>query len=682
MRRLFLLPCLLLIGCHSDERPLPTYDASVPTGTGHWEPAPEGTAAAQLAESSLVPTIAGTSWETDYAVALSRAASEGKTVFALMTRPNCPNTTLLAEQVLASPEVIAILSNQVVPLVLSIDTLNITDLKTRGGKPELSGRELADHEQRATLKKAIYAASARDPRQPPFLAILDAQGSVLAADTGLLTAADILKLFAAAHGVSLPSALSGPAVNVPRTPAARLVTAFQNVKMGTWPTGNGAAGEAPNAVGLSSVPDPFPIAGTTHGLAAYSVAFGGTGRTHVGQVVVSAGATGNETMNFTNPPLLVDWSNSGEGIQYYNSTVGPDVESTVYANGGNFITVMTSTSTDTVSIVGCPPAHRWYNGTVRVGRHPMGVALGYANNTPYAFVASPVDGTLAAIYLDMPNGEQMGNRTGETWYFDAATGKPLDHRKASDQLIDSEGRGGGQTGFSTIPGSPGPVSAAGALLGPEDLVLYQGNNYARDGIAFLLVTNVTSDTVSVFDVAPFFQGRTDQLLLVGTYTGIQHPRKIHWIGNQYAWVTSNPGSTVSRLRLDTLPRINDALTETYPVGKNPMHVHDLAAWWNQGLVFVTNSGDNSVSVLREDGTLVGTLDASNGPALSEPYGVWGSIDGLRVMVSNRQGDYATYWNIRRGYEGGSRNTLEDVVVSSGQVFTGKGVTGFTGFYIP
>lgn len=682
MRRVFALGSLLVLGCHSEETPLPSYDASVPTGTGNWQPAPEGTAAVQTAEVSLLPNIAGVTWETDYATALSRAATEGKNVFVLMTRSNCPNTTLLADQVLASTDMLTLLSEKVVPLVLSIDTINTLDLAARAGKPTLSGDALADNDERLTLKNAIYDKSNRDPRQPPFLGLVDKNGSLLAADTGLLAGKDVLALLSSGGVPDLPASLSAPDFAPTRTPPARIASAFQEVMTGNWPTGNGAAGEAPNGVELSSVPDPFPIAGTTHGLAAYSIAFAGTGRTTVGQIVVSAGGTGNETMNFTNPPLLVDWSNSGEGIQYYNPTVGPDVESTVYANGANFITVMSSTSTGTISIVGCPPAHRWYNGTVRVGRHPMGVALGYAKTTPYAFVASPVDGTLAAVYLDMVNGEKMGDRTGETWYFDAATGEKLAHRAAAEQLIDSEGRGGGQTGFGTIPGSAGPTSVRGALLGAEDVMLYQGNNYANDGIAFLLVTNVTSNTVSVFDVAPFFQGRIDHLLLVGTYTGITNPRKIHWIGNQYAWVTSNPGNTVSRLRLDTLPTIDDSLTETYAVGKNPMHVHDLAAWWNQSLVFVTNSGDNSVSVLREDGTAVGTLDASNGPALSEPYGIWGSIDGLRVVVSNRKGDYATYWNIRRGYEGDSRSTLTDVIVSSGQIRTGSGVTGFTGYYIP
>ncbi len=684
MRRILTFGSLAVMGCSSEARqaPLPVYDASVPTGTGNWQPAPAGVAAPQQEETTLAPALPGVTWETDYATALQRAASENKPVFVLMTRPNCPNTALLAEQVLASPDMLSVLSKSVVPLALSIDTINTTDVSARGGKPTLTGDALTENDQRLALKNAIYRASKRDPRQPPLLAVLNTTGAVVAAETGLRTGADVIALLTAGGVSGLQGSLTSPTAAPKRSPEGRVLTAFQSVMTGDWPTGNGAAGEAPNGVGLSSLPDPFPIAGKTHGLAAYSIAFGGTGRTRIGQIVVSGGGTGNETMNFTNPPLLVDWSNSGEGIQYYNADVGPDVETTVYANGGNFISVMSSTSTDTISIVGCPPAHRWYNGTVRVGRHPMGVALGYATTTPYVFAASPIDGTLAAVYLDMPNGEKMGDRTGETWYFDAATGNKLDHRTAAEQLIDSEGRGGGQKGFGTIPGTAGPVSASGELLGPEDVMLYQGNNWANDGIAFLLVSNVTSNTVSVFDVAPFFKGRTDHLLLVGTYAGITNPRKIHWIGNQYAWVTSNPGNTISRLRLDTLPKIDDSLTETYTVGKNPMHVHDLAAWWNQGLVFVTNSGDNSVSVLREDGTAVGVLDSTNGPALSEPYGIWGSIDGLRVVVSNRQGEYATYWNIRRGYEGDARSTLTDVIVSSGQIHTGSGVTGFSGFYIP
>jgi hypothetical protein len=49
-----------------------------------------------------------------------------------------------------------------------------------------------------------------------------------------------------------------------------------------------------------------------------------------------------------------------------------------------------------------------------------------------------------------------------------------------------------------------------------------------------------------------------------------------------------------------------------------VHLRVIAAWWNQSFVAVANSGDNSVSILTEDGTLVGNLDASSGPPRSEP----------------------------------------------------------------
>ena len=74
--------------------------------------------------------------------------------------------------------------------------------------------------------------------------------------------------------------------------------------------------------------------------------------------------------------------------------------------------------------------------------------------------------------------------------------------------------------------------------------------------------------------------------------------------------------------------------------------------------------------------------ASNGPPLSEPYGVWASYDGLRFMVSNRSGDYAAWWNVRRRLEGWKFEGLEDVIVSSGLVHTGPGVTALDGDYIP
>ncbi len=676
----------LTVACGSEDYRLPSYDAQVPTGTGNWQPAPRGAGQPQAQEdATLVPSVGAVHWETSLSAARDRAAAEGKPIFLVMTRPQCPNTALWSESLLTGPEMTTLLEERLVPLALGLDVLNTEAIAARGGKPTLSGQELEDNDQRLTLKNALYDLSPRDPRQPPFVAVLDETGEVLATDTGLLTASDTLSLLKRGGLDSLPSALTSPSTPPARSPAGRVLNAYQLDPMQdmdwTWATGNGAAGEAADGAGMSSLSDPFVASGKEHGLAGFGLIFGGTGRTQVGQIVLSGGGTGNSTMNFTNPPLLVDWSNSGEGIQYYNPVIGPDVEDVEYANGGNFVSVLSSTSTDTLSILGCPPAHRHYNGTVRVGRHPMGVALGYTQKTAWAFAASPLDGTLAAVFLDIPNGEQMGDRTGEVVYFDAATGEALETRK-DGQLIDSEGRGGGQQGFHEIPGEPGPRSEAGVLLGPEDLALIQGNNWDKDHVAWLAVSNAASDTVSIFDAAPFLRGKHPNLLLVGTFTGIEHPRKLHWIGNQYLWVGSNPGNTVTRLSIDKLPTLDNSTNETYTVGKNPVYMREVAAWWNQSFLVVANSGDDSVTLLKEDGTLVGTLDASNGPPLSEPYGVWASYDGLRFMVSNRSGDYAAWWNVRRRLEGWKFEGLEDVIVSSGLVHTGPGVTALDGDYIP
>jgi hypothetical protein len=52
------------------------------------------------------------------------------------------------------------------------------------------------------------------------------------------------------------------------------------------------------------------------------------------------------------------------------------------------------------------------------------------------------------------------------------------------------------------------------------------------------------------------------------------------------------------------------------------------------------------------------------------------------MVSNRSGDYAAHWNVRRRSEGWEFDSLDDVIVSSGLVYTGPGVTALDGDYIP
>jgi len=117
-----------------------------------WTTAFGGVAAPQREETNLAPALPGVTWETNYATALSRSAAENKPLLVLMTRPNCPNTALLAEQVLASPEMLTVLSQQVVPLVQSIDTINTTDVSSRGGKPTLTGETLAENNQRLTLE--------------------------------------------------------------------------------------------------------------------------------------------------------------------------------------------------------------------------------------------------------------------------------------------------------------------------------------------------------------------------------------------------------------------------------------------------------------------------------------------------------------------------------------------------
>jgi hypothetical protein len=94
--------------------------------------------------------------------------------------------------VLPSAELLALLESDVVPLVLAIDAVNTEDLTERAGRPTLEGEALEDNDRRLALKNALYAASPRDPRQPPFFGVLDADGEVLAADTGLLTGAEPL----------------------------------------------------------------------------------------------------------------------------------------------------------------------------------------------------------------------------------------------------------------------------------------------------------------------------------------------------------------------------------------------------------------------------------------------------------------------------------------------------------
>jgi DNA-binding beta-propeller fold protein YncE len=120
--------------------------------------------------------------------------------------------------------------------------------------------------------------------------------------------------------------------------------------------------------------------------------------------------------------------------------------------------------------------------------------------------------------------------------------------------------------------------------------------------------------------------------------------------------------------------VDGAEVKTITVGTDPLYM----TWiYTRGLLAVANSGDNSVSLVK-DAAETARLDASNSADMKRPYGIH-SWDGSRLIVSNHDADYATWWNLRMNATG---DTAADLVISSSHITTGTGVTAIDGDYIP
>lgn len=390
---------------------------------------------------------------------------------------------------------------------------------------------------------------------------------------------------------------------------------------------------------------------------------------------------------FTNPPVPVSpQEGAGEGAFFQKPRVGEGVEDIESRRGNTFFTVFACGGSSCLSVLGVPPAHWDYNGTVRVGTRPTGVALSFGDpGEKYAFAACQGDGTIAAVLLHEEGPLRRGDRIGETVYFDASTGKQIETRPASQQIIDSDGRGGGQSGFSTIPGAPGPASRAGQSLGIEDVALLQRGPWTGGAAAgketkeaYLFVSNTKGGSVSVFNAAPFLAGKSRDLVLLGRIVDIPNPKKLLVAAGRYLWVGSHPGTAVFRVDLIGLPSWPLRPPEAVGVGKNPAFM----AWLptQGGFLMVANSGSDSISVVRGDRE-IGRLDAANSAPMAGPWGLWISGFGDRMIATNREEAYATWWNLRL-YPEASLRGPQELLLGSGNVWTGSGVLAIDGVVRP
>ncbi|MCY3022233.1 MAG: hypothetical protein NTW87_24745 [Planctomycetota bacterium] len=572
--------------------------------------------------------------------------------------------------------------------------MNLKDLARRAGRPHLKGAEAKDNELRFGLKERICTDVAKKSpaAPPPLMAILAPNGDLVATEAGLVTA-DVFREFLGRAGKRPARAPAAPRPQ-PRPAAVPFIVApyeYVRVDLGGGAfvfKGNGAGGEGPGVTTLQSLPDPYEMSGRKFGVGGFVCIYAANAVQEIGQIYLSAGsnAHGAHWMTFTNPPMRCVWENSGEGIMYYQPKIPPGVESLDYRVHENCYSVLVSPAAGCLSILGCPPAHRHYNGTVRVGARPMGVKMTHGEKKHwYAITCCAGDGTIAAVFLDAVDGEKAGDRIGETTYFDAATGKRLDFRPAAEQVIDTEGRGGGQKGFAKVPGRPGPVSQVGQTLKLEDVAILQTRNWSETAApddakkAYLFVSCAGRNAVAVFDIGPFLKGAAKDLAMLGVCENIPNPKKLLLAGD-HLYVGNNPGSTVTKIGLAKLPAVQPAKTEVIPVGKDPMGMAVGPEFGIGGILFVCNRGSDSVSMMRGNKEL-GRLDATNSAPLREPYGIWISGCSTRMIVSNFADEYATWWNFRL-FPAGQVKDPKDVLISSDRIWTGAGVTAIDGDYGP
>lgn len=663
-------------------------------------------------------------WETDYATAARRAEAEGKAVLVLMSRPHCPNTYFLCQRVLSLPDIHDRIEQTCVPVLLSIDVLNMAELERRAGRPQLTTAAAKDNDLRFRLKKQLCdeALKTFPSTLPPLIGLLTPQGVVVAASAGLIDDAAFRALLE--HGPK-----PGKSAIASRKAATPMVIRPMPAPEPQWMwhpyeayrtdsnamynfdcpadawvfTGNGSAGESAGQTDIPTAPDPFIIRGQKFGVGGFVCAFAhanpnkkekyASGSNEVGEVYVSASSNNHVRgwTTLTNPPALCTWDVVGEGIIYYRPRIGPEVESIDYRCGDTLVTVYACSGASALSIVGCPPAHRRYNGTVRVGRRPMGVRMNLGGSGQrYVFAVCHDDGTIAAVYIDQIDGEKLGDRMGETTYFDAATGRALDRRPASEQIIDSDGRGGGQEGFDKLPGKPGPVSANGVRLGIEDITIWQtgewGDKKTPDDNShiYMFVSNHDAGSVSVFDAGPFVRGASKDLLGVTVINGIPNAKKLLFYDrgdDKQLWIGINPGSTVMCVGLDTARGgLSARRPQSVTVGKDPMYMAMGRDFGIAGLLFVCNSGSDSVSVVRDQREFA-KLDASNAPPFKRPYGIWISGDSSRMIISNNGDTQATWFNFRI-YADKNSPRIQDFLINADRITVGPGVTAIDGDYGP
>lgn len=122
------------------------------------------------------------------------------------------------------------------------------------------------------------------------------------------------------------------------------------------------------------------------------------------------------------------------------------------------------------------------------------------------------------------------------------------------------------------------------------------------------------------------------------------------------WIVNSADNTVTALRAR-----DGSLVDTYPVGLTPRSVA-----FDGRLVWVANSGENSVSVLETNGSLIKTITTD---VIPTPYSL--AFDGTYMWVTSGIVSKASVIYTARS----SLNVVKIVLGSSGQQWTGIAFDG-------
>ena len=297
---------------------------------------------------------------------------------------------------------------------------------------------------------------------------------------------------------------------------------------------------------------------------------------------------GDDTVYVTNlDDSTVSVINGRTGTVAFTIPVGGRPQG-VAVNEGDDTVYVTNEASDNVSVINGRTGT--VAGTIPVGDGPRGVAVDQGDDTVYVTNYSNGGGTTVSV---------INGRLG---------GPPYDTITVGDTPIGVAVNQVDDTVYVTnfFSFRPSTVSVInGRLGGPPYGTITVGNNprgvAVNQGDDTVYVTNQSSNTVSVINGR--LGGPPDDTITVGSFPiGVAVDQ-----GDDTVYVTNYNSNNVSVIN----GRLGALTDDTITVGTNPIGVAVDDSGTNAGLVYVTNQGASTVSVI---GRVTPLLGSASGPA--------------------------------------------------------------------